>query len=88
NTFLFFDDFSGPTLTDKWNINGNVQLANGIVTLSDNQWIWTKDTFPDSFIIDFRANINGNPGFMWYIDPSSGWGYINDINYFSYPNRG
>lgn len=88
-TFLFFDDFNGTSLsTSKWNVQGTVNVQNGELVLSPGSWVWTKKSFPDNIAIDFRANINGNPGFLWYIDNSTGWGYIDDINWYVYQNRG
>ncbi|NJD98957.1 DUF2341 domain-containing protein [Thermococcus sp. LS1] len=81
--FEFFDDFSGTTLdTAKWHTSGNPSVSNGLLYLPAESWIWTVETFPNTYILDFRAKLVDNPGIMWNINPTSGWGRIEDINYY------
>lgn len=81
--FEFFDDFTGTTLdTGKWDTHGNPSINNGYLQLPSRSWIWTKATFPSTYIMDIRGKLVDNPGIMWNIRRSTGWGRIEDINYY------
>ncbi|WP_167893064.1 DUF2341 domain-containing protein [Thermococcus sp. MAR1] len=77
--FEFFDDFNGNSLdTNEWNYKtvngGSYSVSNGVLKLQGNNdknadvWIWTKKTFPSSYVIGMRAYLKNQPFFMWYID--------------------
>lgn len=87
--FEFFDDFSGDSLdTSKWNVKnprGSYSVSNGILSLEGNNkagnpdvWLWTKKTFPASYVVGMRVYIKNQPFWMWYID-STGWGWMEHI---------
>ncbi|ASJ08419.1 hypothetical protein A3L11_03895 [Thermococcus siculi] len=87
--FEFFDDFSGNSLdTSKWNYKtaqgGSYSVSNGILSLQGDKdskadvWIWTKKTFPSSYVIGMKAYLKNQPFFMWYID-SDGDAWIEHI---------
>ncbi len=81
NTFIFFDDFNGFGLDEnKWNINGNYHIDNGILTVTDISTIKSIDTFDYKELI-FKGNISENN------NQSIGFIDINNVNnkiYFNY----
>ncbi|NJE77246.1 DUF2341 domain-containing protein [Thermococcus sp. ES12] len=82
--FEFFDDFTGTTIdTGKWDTHGNPSVNNGYLQLPSRSWIWSKTTFPSTYIMDIRGKLVDNPGIMWNIRRSTGWGRIEDINYYN-----
>ncbi|NJE05775.1 DUF2341 domain-containing protein [Thermococcus sp. M36] len=93
--FEFFDDFDGAGLdTGRWNVGGDsgrITVSNGILKLNgDNNantpdvWIWTKQTFSESYVIGMKTFIGSSstddPFWLWYID-SNGYGWMEDLYY-------
>jgi len=93
--FEFFDDFNGNFLsTSKWNVEspgGSYSISNSVLTLkgdNDNTtsdvWLWTKKTFPASYVIGMKVYISRSAaqGWLWYID-NNGVGWMEDVYYDS-----
>ncbi|NJE47557.1 DUF2341 domain-containing protein [Thermococcus sp. GR7] len=82
--FWFFDDFNGVTLNlSKWNIPAlqnpsNYTVSNGLLELKGGQWLWTKQNFSGSFIIDLYANSLDSTAFpIFYVDSTNyGWAIL------------
>ncbi len=82
--FWFFDDFNDITLNlSKWNIpplqtSSNYTVSNSLLELKSGQWLWTKQNFSGSFIIDLYANSLNSTAFpIFYVDNTSyGWAVL------------